>query len=74
MLKKRLVNFFTNNFTNHMLEWLKKIFSGKTQGEAAAPVNEVAAPEAPAEPETPVEAPVSEPAASEEAPASEELK
>jgi hypothetical protein len=75
-LKKRLVNFFTNNFTNHMLEWFKKMFMSKKQEEAgaAAPINAPEAPEAPAAPEAPtVSEPTEAPEASEEA-ASEELK
>jgi|WetSurMetagenome_2_1015567.scaffolds.fasta_scaffold150674_2 hypothetical protein len=59
-----------------MFEWLKKIFSAKTQGETGtAAVNEPTNPEAPAQPEVPTEAaaPETEPAAGEET-ASEELQ
>jgi len=77
MLKKRLANYFADNFTNNMFEWFKKMFmSKKEETGAAAPMS---APEAPAAPEAPMEEsmPESEPTASttesDEA-ASEDLK
>lgn len=45
---KRLPNFFGKNFTNNMMEWLKKIFGGKKQEAAKeAPMSAPAAPEMP---------------------------